>query len=111
MTRERSGGGLRGTIRPGTQKILNLQPVRPIHVDEDGIVIPRAVLSLTWWPSLRPVPNGHASMMVSTFPQPGKPVDPFAWGIGRALLVKAEALVLETVIWASRAPIRRRIRA
>ena len=38
----------------GTQNILQLQPVVPIHVNEDWNVITRTVLSAVWSPSFQP---------------------------------------------------------
>src|SRR5271156_4854399 len=47
----------------GTQDILNIQPVIPIHITEDWNVITRTILPLVWSPSLQPaqsVPFGLA---------------------------------------------------
>ena len=41
----------------GTQDILNVQPVIPIHVNEDWNVITRTILPLIWQPSLRAGPH------------------------------------------------------
>ena len=38
----------------GTQDILNIQPVIPIHLTEDWNVITRTILPLIWQPSLQP---------------------------------------------------------
>ena len=47
----------------GTQDILNIQPVIPIHINEDWNVITRTILPVVWNPSLQPaqsVPFGLA---------------------------------------------------
>ena len=38
----------------GTQEILNIQPVIPIHVNADWNIIARTILPLIWQPSLQP---------------------------------------------------------
>src|SRR5271165_5468580 len=38
----------------GTQDILNIQPVIPIHVTDEWNVITRTILPLIWQPSLQP---------------------------------------------------------
>jgi hypothetical protein len=38
----------------GTQDILNIQPVIPIHINEDWNVITRTILPLIWQPSFQP---------------------------------------------------------
>ena len=38
----------------GTQEILNIQPVIPIHLNEDWNVITRTILPLVWSPSFQP---------------------------------------------------------
>ena len=38
----------------GTQEILNIQPVIPIHVNQDWNIITRTILPLIWQPSLQP---------------------------------------------------------
>ena len=39
----------------GTQEILNIQPVIPIHLTEDWNVITRTILPLVWNPSFQPI--------------------------------------------------------
>ena len=41
----------------GTQEILNVQPVIPIHVNEDWNVITRTILPVVWNPDLSPLPS------------------------------------------------------
>ncbi len=69
----------------GTQDILNIQPVIPIHINEDWNVITRTILPLVWSPSLQPaqsVPFGLAPTSFSAFLSPKNPVDGWVWGVG-----------------------------
>jgi hypothetical protein len=69
----------------GTQDILNIQPVIPIHINEDWNVITRTILPLVWSPSLQPaqsVPFGLAPTTFSAFLSPKNPVDGWVWGVG-----------------------------
>ena len=69
----------------GTQDILNVQPVIPIHINEDWNVITRTILPLVWNPSLQPaqsVPFGLAPTSFSAFLSPKNPVDGWVWGVG-----------------------------
>ena len=69
----------------GTQDILNVQPVIPIHITEDWNIITRTILPLIWQPSLQPaqtVPFGTGPTTFSAFLSPSKPVDGWLWGIG-----------------------------
>ncbi|MGH9484082.1 MAG: neuromedin U [Terriglobales bacterium] len=69
----------------GTQEILNIQPVIPVHVNEDWNVITRAILPLIWQPSLQPaqtVPFGTGPITFSAFLSPSRPVNGWLWGIG-----------------------------
>jgi hypothetical protein len=69
----------------GTQDILNIQPVIPIHINEDWNVITRTILPLVWSPSLQPaqsVPFGVAPTSFSAFLSPKNPVDGWVWGVG-----------------------------
>jgi hypothetical protein len=57
----------------GTQEILNIQPVIPIHVNADWNVITRTILPLIWQPSLQPVqtvPFGTGPTTFSAFLSP-----------------------------------------
>jgi hypothetical protein len=56
----------------GTQDILNVQPVIPIHINEDRNVITRTILPLIWQPSLQPaqtVPFGTGPTTFTTLPE------------------------------------------
>jgi hypothetical protein len=69
----------------GTQDILNIQPVIPIHVNEEWNVITRTILPLVWSPSLQPaqsVPFGLAPTSFSAFLSPKNPVNGWVWGVG-----------------------------
>ncbi len=69
----------------GTQDILNIQPVIPLHVTEDWNVITRTILPLIWQPSLQPahtVPFGTGPTSFSAFLSPSKPVNGWLWGVG-----------------------------
>jgi hypothetical protein len=69
----------------GTQDILNIQPVVPVHLNEDWNVITRTILPLVWNPSFEPaqsVPFGLAPASFSAFLSPSKPVDGWVWGVG-----------------------------
>ena len=69
----------------GIQDILNIQPVIPIHVNEDWNVITRTILPLLWQPSLEPahtVPFGTGPTTFSAFLSPSKPVNGWLWAVG-----------------------------
>jgi hypothetical protein len=69
----------------GTQDILNIQPVIPIHINQDWNVITRTILPLVWNPSLQPaqsVPFGLAPTSFSAFLSPKNPDNGWVWGVG-----------------------------
>lgn len=69
----------------GTQEILNIQPVLPIHISEDWNIITRTILPLIWQPSLQPaqtVPFGTGPTSFSAFLSPSQPANGWLWGIG-----------------------------
>jgi hypothetical protein len=70
----------------GTQDILQIQPVVPLHVNEDWNVITRTVLPLVWSPSFEPVesvpPFGMAPTSFTAFLSPRNPVNGWVWGAG-----------------------------
>ncbi|HME27107.1 MAG TPA: hypothetical protein VKI44_38265 [Acetobacteraceae bacterium] len=69
----------------GTQNILNIQPVIPIHVNDEWNVITRTILPLVWQPSLQPlqtVPFGTAPTTLSAFLSPKNPVNGWLWAVG-----------------------------
>lgn len=74
----------------GTQDILNVQPVIPIHINNDWNVITRTILPLVWQPSFQPaqtVPFGTGPTTFSAFLSPSKPVNGWLWGIGPVLQI------------------------
>ena len=74
----------------GTQDILNIQPVIPIHVNEDWNVITRTILPLIWQPSLEPaqaVPFGTGPTTFSAFLSPYNPTNGWLWGVGPVIQV------------------------
>jgi hypothetical protein len=69
----------------GTQDILNIQPVIPVHLNDDWNLITRTILPLVWNPSLQPaqsVPFGLSPTSFSAFFSPRNPVDGWIWGAG-----------------------------
>jgi hypothetical protein len=69
----------------GTQDILNVQPVIPIHINEDWNVITRTILPLIWQPSLQPantVPFGTGPITFSAFLSPKNPTNGWLWAAG-----------------------------
>lgn len=69
----------------GTQDILNIQPVIPIHVNADWTVITRTILPLVWQPSYAPehtVPFGTGPTTFSAFLAPANPTNGWLWGVG-----------------------------
>lgn len=69
----------------GTQEVLNIQPVIPIHLSQEWNLITRTILPLVWNPSLQPapsVPSGLAPTTFSAFLSPTRPVNGWVWGIG-----------------------------
>ncbi|MBS0559582.1 MAG: neuromedin U [Proteobacteria bacterium] len=70
----------------GVQDILNIQPVIPIHVNEDWNVITRTILPLVWSPSFQPdasvPPFGLAPVTFSAFASPVNTFDGWTFGAG-----------------------------
>lgn len=87
----------------GTQNILNIQPVIPIHINQDWNVITRTILPLIWQPSLQPgrsVPFGTGSATFSAFLSPSRPVDGWLWGVGPVIqLPTASDSSLGSNVW------------
>lgn len=62
----------------GTRDILNIQPVIPIHINEDWNIITWTILPLIWQPSLEPahtVPFGTGPTTFSAFLSPQNPTN------------------------------------
>ena len=71
----------------GTQEILNIQPVIPIHVTPDWNVITRTILPIVWTPDVSPAhvaPQGTAPTTFSAFLSPAQPSHGWLWGVGPA---------------------------
>jgi hypothetical protein len=69
----------------GTQDILNVQPVIPIHINDDWNIITRTILPLIWQPSLQPantVPFGTGPITFSAFLSPKNPTNGWLWAAG-----------------------------
>ena len=69
----------------GTQEILNIQPVIPIHLNDDWNLITRTILPLIWQPSLAPAhtaPFGTGPTTFSAFLSPSNPTNGWLWGVG-----------------------------
>ncbi len=80
-----SNTNLRVGPNRGTQEILNIQPVIPIHLNADWNIITRTILPLVWNPSLQParsVPFGTGNTVFSAFLSPSQPTNGWLWGVG-----------------------------
>ncbi|MBV8913882.1 MAG: hypothetical protein JOZ05_12685 [Acetobacteraceae bacterium] len=93
--------------RKGTQDILNIQPVVPVHLGPDWNLITRTIMPLTWQPALAPagVPNagnanfglGNVNMSLFLSPRSGGSI---TWGFGPSILLPtATNKVLGTNQW------------
>ena len=89
--------------RNGTQNILNIQPVIPIHVNADWNVITRTILPLVWNPSFGPGQGatfGSAPTVFTAFLSPTVPVDGWVWGAGPvAQIPTMSSTTLGSNIW------------
>jgi len=73
----------------GTQDILNIQPVIPIHLTDDWNVITRTILPLVGSPSYAPMPSvpfGLAPTTFSAFFSP-RNASALTWGVGPILQI------------------------
>jgi hypothetical protein len=73
----------------GTQNILNIQPVIPIHLSEDWILITRTIFPLTWQPALAPNTGstfGLSNVNLSLFLSPKEPFHDIIWGVGPVIV-------------------------
>ena len=67
-----------------TQNVLNIQPVYPIHVNDDWNVITRTILPLLWQPEFVPGQGstfGLSDIQFSAFLSPANPGE-WIWGAG-----------------------------
>jgi hypothetical protein len=87
----------------GTQDILNVQPVNPIHINSDWNVITRTILPLIWQPSFQPaqsVPFGTGPTTFSAFLSPANPTNGLVWGIGPVVQVPTiSSATLGSNVW------------
>ena len=87
----------------GTQEILNVQPVIPIHLNDDWNVITRTILPLVWNPDMSPIPSeafGTAPTTFSAFLSPRNPTNGWLWGVGPAIQVPtATSPLLGSSVW------------
>lgn len=87
----------------GTQVILNIQPVIPIHVNENWNIITRTILPLIWQPSLQPrdtVPFGTGPTTFSAFLSPAQPSNGWLWGVGPVIqLPTSSNATLGSNVW------------
>jgi hypothetical protein len=68
-----------------TQNILNIQPVYPIHVNDDWNVITRTIIPVIWQPQLYPggsSTTGIGATQLSAFLSPADPKGGLIWGAG-----------------------------
>ena len=68
----------------GTQDVLNIQPVIPLHIDKEWNVITRTILPVVWMPALSPTGSsvsGLGDMQLSAFLSPADPHG-IIWGAG-----------------------------
>jgi hypothetical protein len=74
----------------GTQDILNVQPVIPIHINDEWNVITRTILPLIWQPTFQPaqtVPFGTGPTTFSAFLSPRNPTNGWLWGVGPVIQI------------------------
>ena len=74
----------------GTQDILNIQPVIPIHINEDWNIITRTILPLVWQPSYAPAhtaPFGTGPTTFSAFLSPKNPTNGWLWAVGPVMQI------------------------
>ena len=87
----------------GTQEILNIQPVIPIHVTADWNIITRTILPLVWNPTCRPlptVPSGTAPTTFSAFLSPSNPTNGWLWGVGPVIQIPTiSSTTLGSSVW------------
>lgn len=88
----------------GTQNILNVQPVIPIHLNSEWNLITRTILPLIRQPSFQPfastVPFGTGPTTVSAFLSPRQPQGGWIWGAGPVMqLPTASDPSLGSPVW------------
>ena len=87
----------------GTQDILNVQPVIPIHINPDWNVITRTIVPLIWQPSFQPaqtVPFGTGPTTFSAFLSPANPTNGWLWGVGPVVQIPTiSSATLGSNVW------------
>ncbi len=87
----------------GTQELLNIQPVLPVHLTPDWNLITRTILPLIWQPSLAPAhtaPFGSGDTTFSAFISPSAPKDGWLWGAGPVIQIPtASSATLGSNVW------------
>lgn len=89
----------------GTQDILNIQPVIPIHVNDDWNIITRTILPVVWNPDLSPIPTvpvGTGPTTFSGFLSPRNPTNGWLWGVGPVIQIPTiSSATLGSSVWGS----------
>jgi hypothetical protein len=86
----------------GTQHVLNLQPVIPLHVSDDWNLITRTILPVVWNPgsSIPTVPLGTAPISFTAFLSPSHDVNGWLWGVGPVVqLPTISSATLGSSVW------------
>ena len=86
----------------GTQNILNLEPVIPIHLNENWNIITRTIMPFTWQPALAPNVGsafGLGNTALSLFLSPEKIGDGIFWGIGPEIVLPVTNGRVGSNIW------------
>ena len=74
----------------GVLDILNIQPVIPIHINDQWNVITRTILPIVWSPDLSPAPSvpvGTGPTTFSAFLSPRNPTNGWLWGLGPVMQI------------------------
>lgn len=73
-----------------TQHVLNIQPVIPIHVTKDWLLVTRAIFPLVWQPNStgRDTHFGMGSVSLTAFVSPA-PTGGLVWGVGPVVTTPA----------------------
>ncbi|MBN9019160.1 MAG: transporter [Rhizobiales bacterium] len=89
----------------GTQSVLNIQPVVPLHLNEDWNVITRTILPVVWNPDMAPqasATSGTAPTSFTAFLSPSRDTNGWLWGAG--IVVQAPTVsnvALGSTVWGS----------
>jgi hypothetical protein len=87
----------------GAQEILNIQPVIPIHVNDDWNIITRTILPVVWSPDLSPFPTtpvGTGATTFTAFLSPRNPTNGWLWGLGPVTQIPtASSANLGSSVW------------